>query len=193
MSLSITVQGNGVKRFKALAWELGSGKARKVYSRAINDSGNKRATATGKALADAANVKRPTGRKALKQRRRSTPSTLEFSIHVRGGAIRYKYFKGTKETRKGVSVAPRGERTIMKRHFLKAGWHPTRIDKTNWNGHVMTVTGNNKSGVTVARSDVFLPEEVVQGEPAQEFDKGNDHLNQRVSHYLKRIAGGAFS
>lgn len=193
MTLTISFEGNGLRRFNDLCWELGDQKARHVYSRAINDTGARTATRTGRALADQANVKRGTGSKAMKKRTRSTPATLAFHIHVQGGAIRYKYFKGTRETRKGVSVAPRGERQVLRRHFKRAGWFPNRVDKANWNGHVMTITGANSSGVTVARSDVFLPEESTQGEAAETFDEGKSHLNTRVTHHLRQIAGGALS
>lgn len=193
MTLRLTIEGDGIKRFQRLSKVLGDKATRRVYSRALNDTGNKRATATGRALADQAGVKKTAGKRAMRDRRRSRPATLEYSIHIRGGAIRYKYFKGTRETKKGVSATPRGQRQLLTRHFINAGWAPTRVHKASWNGHVMTITSNNKSGVDVARSDVFLPEEAVQGETADTFDQGKEHLDQRVTHYLKRIAGGALS
>lgn len=193
MTLALSIEGDGIKRFHQLTKDLGDKATRRVYSRALNDTGNKTATRTGRALADQAGVKRTTGRKAVKKRTRSRPATLEFQIHIRGGAIRYKYFKGTRETRKGVSTAPRGERKLLTRHFINAGWAPTRVHKASWNGHVMTVTGNNKSGVDVARSDVFLPEESIQGDTAETFDEGKSHLDTRVTHHLKRLGKGALS
>lgn len=193
MTLAISFEGDGIKRFHQLTKDLGDKATRRVYSRALNDTGNKTATRTGRALADQSGVKRTTGRKAVKNRTRSRPETLEFKIHIHGGAIRYKYFEGTNETKKGVSTTPRGRRQLLTRHFINSGWAPTRVHKTSWNGHVMTVTGNNRSGVDVARSDVFLPEESIQGDTADTFDEGKEHLDQRVMHHLKRLGKGALS
>lgn len=191
--LNIRIDGDGIDRFYALAKQLSDAKLRRIYSRSINDAGNKTATTTGRALADQSGLKRSAGRRALKKRTRSTPASLSFEINVSGGAIRYKYFKGTRETKKGVSTTPRGERTLLSRHFVKAGWSPTRITKSNWNGHVMTVSSSNRSGVSVARSDVFLPEEVLIGETAKTFEDGKKHLDKRVTHHLMRLSKGALS
>lgn len=193
MSITVSFGGDGIRRFKQLAWELGSGKARKIYSRSINDTGGTTATATGSALSDQSGVTKTAAKRALRDRTKATPSSLSYTIEVKGGAVRYKYFKGTRETKKGVSTAPRGNRMLLKRHFLNAGWAPTRVKKSGWNGHVMTIGGPGKSGLTVARSNVFLPEEVITGDTAQAFDAGKRSLDARVSHNLKRMAKGALS
>ncbi len=205
--LLIQITGDGLRRFHKLSRQLGDGTARKVYSRAINDTGAKSATATGRALADQAGLPKRTGAKALKKRDRSTPETLSYAIHVKGGDIKLKYFK-PRETSKGVSAAPRGQRQIFAGKFLRAGWWPYRVNKDNWHGQVLYRTGIRKftdkypKGNTVfpkgmdqfevARSGVYLPVEAETGKTAATFDRGKNALDLRVTHYLKRMAAGAF-
>ena len=59
--LVVSIAGDGVRRFTQLARELGDGRARSVYSRAINDTGAKAATATGRALADQSGLAKRVG------------------------------------------------------------------------------------------------------------------------------------
>lgn len=187
--LVIRITGDGLRRFVQLSNDLGPGKARTVYSRAINDTGAKMATPTGRALADQSGLPRATGRKALKSRTRSTPATLAFTINVKGGDVRLKYFK-PRETDAGVSAAPRNQRTIYAGSFMRAGWWPDRVDKPNWNGQVFYRSGNK---FRVAKSGVYIPIEATTGRTADTFDGGKAMLDVRVTHYLKRLAKGALS
>ncbi|MBY3434834.1 hypothetical protein [Rhizobium laguerreae] len=187
--LTVTITGDGLRRFIQLSNELGSGKAHNLYSKAINDTGAKAATATGRALSDQSGVSKKVGRKAVARRTRSTPATLAYEIHVKGGDIALKYFKA-RETRNGVSAAPRNQRQVFAGTFLKAGWWPKRVTKSNWNGHVFRRAGDK---FQVAKSDVVLPTEATSGQTADTFDRGKNALDVRVSHYLRRLAGGALS
>jgi hypothetical protein len=187
--LVVTITGDGLRRFTQLSSDLGSAKARGIYSRAINDTGAKAATATGRALSAQAGISKRVGAKAVKRRTRSTPATLAFDIHVKGGEIRMKYFKA-RETRKGVSAAPRNARQVFAGTFTRAGWWPNRVGKSNWNGQVFRMVGNK---FQVVKSDVVLPTEATQGQTADTFDSGKNALEVRVSHYLRRLAGGALS
>lgn len=206
--LLVNITGDGVRRFNQLSRQLGDGTARKVYSRAINDTAAKATTATGRALADQAGLPRRTGAKALKNRDRSTPATLAYVIHVKGGDIRLKYFK-PRETDAGVSAAPRNQRTVFVGTFMRAGWWPDRVSKDGWNGQVFYRTGIRKftkkypKGNTkfprgmdqfaLAKSGVFIPIEATTGQTAQTFDRGKSALDVRVTNYLKRLSGGALS
>ncbi|MBN9056181.1 MAG: hypothetical protein BGO06_15550 [Shinella sp. 65-6] len=187
--LVVSITGDGVRRFTQLARELGDGRARSIYSRAINDTGAKAATATGRALADQSGLAKRVGAKAVKKRIRSTPATLAYEIPVKGGEIRLKYFKA-RETRKGVSGAPRNQRQVFAGTFMKAGWWPKRVVKGNWNGQVFRRVGNK---FQVVKSDVVLPTEATTGNTAATFDRGKDALDVRVTHYLRRLAGGALT
>ncbi|WP_105403405.1 hypothetical protein [Neorhizobium sp. T7_12] len=187
--LTVTITGDGLRRFTQLSSDLGSGKARNLYSRAINDTGAKAATATGRALSDQSGVSKKVGRKAVARRTRSTPATLAYEIRVKGGEIRLKYFSA-RETRKGVSAAPRNARQIFSGTFMRAGWWPKRVTKPNWNGQVFRRAGGK---FHVVQSDVVLPTEATSGQTAETFDRGKNALDVRVSHYLRRLAGGALS
>jgi hypothetical protein len=187
--LVVQFTGDGIRRFNQLCTELGESKARGIYARAINDTGAKSATATGRALATQSGVKARVGAKAVKKRDRASAGNLEFKIHVKGGDIRMKYFS-PRETRKGVSAAPRNQRQIFGGAFMRAGWWPKRVVKGNWNGQVFRRAGEK---FQVVKSGVFLPEEAVIGNTAATFDKSKNELDVRVTHYLKRLAGGALS
>lgn len=187
--LVVQFTGDGIRRFNQLCSELGESKARSIYARAINDTGAKSATATGRALATQSGVKPRVGAKAVKKRDRASAGSLEFRIHVKGGDIRMKYFS-PRETRRGVSAAPRNQRQIFGGTFMKAGWWPKRVVKGNWNGQVFRRAGEK---FQVVKSGVFLPDEAVIGNTAATFDKSKNELDVRVTHYLKRLAGGALS
>lgn len=187
--LTVKFTGDGIRRFHQLANELGAAKARTVYSRAINDTGAKAATATGRALAKQTGLPARTGAKAVKKRVRANPGNLQFRINTQGGQIRVKYFK-PRETAGGVSAAPRNNRQVFVGTFMRAGWWPTRVNKPGWNGQVFYRVGKK---FAVAKTDVYIPTEATTGETAETFDRGKNALDVRVTHYLKRLAGGALS
>lgn len=66
--ITITVVGDGLKRFDQAVKSLGEGKARTAYSRAINHTGAKAATATGRAIPGQTGLSATVGRKAVKIR-----------------------------------------------------------------------------------------------------------------------------
>lgn len=184
-----TITGDGMRRFVQLSHDLGDGKARKVYSRAINDTGKVAATATGRALADQTNLSKRVGAKAVRKQVRSTPGTLLFEIKAKGGQIRVKHFK-PRETARGVTAAPRNNRQLFVGTFMRAGWWPKRIAKANWNGQVFYRVGDK---FRVAKTDVWIPKEIVTGDTADTFDQSKHRLDVRVTHYLKRLGQGALS
>lgn len=186
--IHVTVSGDGMRRFTKLANDLGSTKARAIYSRAINDAGAGAATATGLALAKQANLPVRVGRKAVKKRTRSRPATLAFEVHLKGGAIQARYFK-PRETARGVTAAPRGKRQLFVGTFMRAGFWPKRVGKGNWDGRVFYKNGNLFED---AKTDVYIPTEVMTGDTARTFEESNVRLDARVTHYLKRMGEGAF-
>ena len=188
-SINIQFQGDGIKRFTALSRQLGDGTAAKIYSRAINDTGKVAATATGRALATQTGLPMRTGAKSVKSQDRASASSLSFTINMRGGQIRVRYFK-PRETASGVSAAPRNNRQIFVGTFMRAGFWPKRVDKPQWNRQVFYLVGKK---FAVAKTDVYIPNEAVIGDTAQTFDQSKDKLDARVTHYLKRLEGGALS
>lgn len=189
MLLSAQISGDGLKRFYRLSEQLGDGTARRIYSRAINDTGKVAATATGRALADQSGLSKRVGAKAMRSQDRATPSSLAFAINTQGGQIRVKYFR-PKETAAGVSAAPHNNRQVFVGTFMRAGWWPKRVTKPGWNGQVFYLQGKK---FQVAKTDVFIPKEVLEGNTADTFDQSKERLDVRVAHYLKRLEGGALS
>jgi hypothetical protein len=206
--LVVRIAGDGARRFERLSQQLGDGKARNVYSRAINDEGAKAATYTGRALAKQTGLKARVTREALKKRDRASPSSLMFTIKVQGGNIRVKYFN-PRENDAGVSATPWNKRVTYAGAFMRAGFWPQRVDKGNWNGQVFYRTGVRKftkqypkgnakfphgmDQFKVARSGVYIPIEATQGRTAEVFNKSGQALEIRVTHYLKRLSQGALS
>lgn len=181
--------GDGIERFEKLSDELGSYKARQLYARAINDEGAKAATATGRALVKQTNLPKRVGAKAMKKRVRANTTSLKFEIETQGGQIRTKYFK-PRETRAGVTAAPRNNRQLFVGTFMRAGWWPNRVAKPSWNRQVFYLVGKK---FKVAKTDVYIPKEVVTGQTAKTFDEAKHGLDVRVTHYLKRLSQGALS
>lgn len=189
MLISARITGDGIKRFHQLSNQLGDETAKRIYSRALNDTGKVAATATGRALSDQSGLSKRVGAKAMKSQDRATPADLSFAINTKGGQIRVKFFK-PKETSAGVSAAPHNHRQVFVGTFMRAGWWPKRVKKANWNGQVFYRAG---SKFKVAKTDVFIPKEVLVDHTAQTFDQSKDRLDVRVSHYLRRLEGGALS
>lgn len=115
-----------------------------------------------------------------------------FKITSRGGKIRLKFF-GPRETRAGVSAAPRGKRQVFKSTFLKGGRFPNRRT-LNMGGNVFErLPGSNRwrAPVRLVRSDVTIPEEMVTDATEQAFLTTTRRVfAQRLGHELGRVLQG---
>lgn len=214
--LRIDVKGDGLALFtKATAALKSPRKAGQVFSRAINETGRVGGTAAGRALAIQTGLRKQTTLKAVRRNvTKSTPSTLTYVIHGQGGDISLKHFK-PRETRRGVSAAPRGVRQVFPGSFQRAGWWPKRVTKPAWNGQVFVrantdgyaynFTKNNpfvlsgqqkreRSGTKFAKqkSGVFIPVELLRGEVAKVWDQTAERLEPRVMHHIDRMTNGIF-
>lgn len=163
-----------------------------ALARAINHTGAKARTQMVRALVPQTGLKRKTIIKALRENKASAGS-LTYAIKSHGGNIRLKHF-GARETRQGVSAAPWGRRAVYAHTFMKAGWWPNRVVKSNWNGQVLervgskTSTGNDR--FQVVRSGLFIPDEMVQGASAAAFNStAAADLPARLGHELERMLG----
>lgn len=194
MRLEISLQGAGVRSLADAMAAIGEGKARRAYARAINRVGDGAITQTSRALAKQTGLKVGVTRKALSNPIRATPARLEFFKRVRGGDIALKYF-GARETRKGVSAAPFGQRRIFPAHFIKGGLFPKRV-ALGMNGHVMEAdTGATRWGrpFNLAQSGVILPEQLVTGQSRAAFEAQAARLAPRVEHEIRVITKGVVS
>jgi len=198
--LFVTLDATALARLGNQIGAAGKG-APLALARAINHTGAKAKTQMVRALVPQTGLKRRTIVKALRENHASAGSLI-YTIKSHGGNIRLKHF-GARETRQGVSAAPWGKRDIWHHTFMKAGWWPKRVTKSNWNGQVFervgskTTTQHSTKGYrgmdrfTVVRSGLFIPTEMVQGASAAAFNSmAASDLPARLEHELGRIIGG---
>lgn len=195
MALNITITGNGFTRLSEAVRALGERRAHTAYSRAINHSGRTSGNAAGRALAKQTGLPARTARKAVQQRvTRSTPATLTYIVHGSGGNISLRHFKA-RETRRGVSAQPWGQRKVFASTFMKAGFWPKRVDKPGWNRQVFRRTGGTTSTgmdkFEKVKSDLYIPTEMTQGATAQAWGQGTRALQKRIAHEIRRFTKGA--
>ena len=197
--LFVTLDASALARLGNQIGAAGKG-APLALARAINHTGAKAKTQMVRALVPQTGLKRRTIVKALRENYASAGS-LTYTIKSHGGNIRLKHFSA-RETRQGVSAAPWGKRDIWHHTFMKAGWWPKRVTKSNWNGQVFervgskTTTQHGTKGYrgmdrfTVVRSGLFIPTEMVQGASAAAFNSmAAADLPARLEHELGRILG----
>ena len=192
--LTITVVGNGLRRFNDACVVLGEGKARTAYSAAINRAGAEASKHTAEALTKQTGLPKRTAPKALRKHvRRSTPASLAYTITASGGNVRLKFFKA-RETRKGVSAAPWNKRQVFASTFMRAGWWPHRVTKPNWNRQVFRRTGSTtkfgKDQFENVKSDLFIPTEVTIGQAAAAWRRGSTIVQAAVEREIRRITKG---
>lgn len=199
--ISITVTGNGLVRFHEAVRALGEPRARIAYSRAINRVGRTVGNEAGRALSDQTGLPRSTGKRAVTRKvDRSTPATLTYTIHGKGGNISLRYFK-PRETRKGVTASPWNKRTLYPSTFMKAGFWPKRVDKPAWNKQVfrrLTASGySHDRSVTKfekVKSGVFIPTELVRGQVAAAWQAGGrTRLQPRIEHEIRHMTRNVVS
>jgi len=123
---------------------------------------------------------------------RSNSGTLTYTMTTKGGDIALKFF-AARETRRGVSAAPFGQRRIFPSTFILGGRFPNRHGVV-FHGHVMRREGASRFPIKVEQSGVIIPAEMVKGATAQAFRSTVARvLPQRVEHEIRRATGGVFS
>lgn len=191
-SLFVTLDASAIARLGNQIGAVGA-RAPIALARAINHTGSKARTQMIRALVPQTGLKRKTIVKALRELK-AGGGGLTYEIRSHGGDIRLKYF-GARETAKGVSAAPWNARHVYPHTFMKAGWWPHRVVKSNWNGQVFERAGSrtkNMDRFHVVRSGLFIPDEMVQGASAAAFEgMVASDLPARLEHELGRMLGGA--
>jgi len=182
---------SGLQRVQNAMGRLSSDEKYTALRRAINHTGDKARTVVIRELAGQTGLKQKVIRKAVKTRRANF-SSLEYVMTTRGGDISLKFF-AARETRKGVTAAPRGQRQLYAGAFMKGGRFPNRKTAKGLNGHVYRRTGSGRGPLEMVDSGVIIPAEMVTGATAQAFlDVANRELPPRVMHEIGRIAPGIF-
>lgn len=183
--------GFDLKDFQRLAniFAAAGDQAPHAVRRGLNRAGDKARTQMKRTLVKQTGLKAGVIARALKTRRANFGS-LSYEIVSRGGDISLKHF-GPRETRKGVSAAPRGQRAVFNATFLKGGQFPNR--KTlKMGGHVFARAGSKRSPIEKRKSGVFIPVEMVTGSTAAAFyAAANSHLGDDIARELFAILSGA--
>lgn len=115
---------------------------------------------------------------------KATPGNLTYRLHASGGDIRLKYFNA-RETRTGVSAAPRNVRQIFAHSFIMGGRFPNRVP-LNMGNQVFIRTGKNRFPIELERSGVYIPEELVRGETRRTWEVSSPILGSRIMAEVQR-------
>lgn len=201
--LVVQITGDGLRRFQQLSNDLGSAKARRVYSMALNktigtvNTSVKRAVATQMGVTQKVVVNHG-GMKIL----RSSAANLNADINVAGRHLPLKDFRPV-QGRKGVTAGPWNNRQLFDGTFINRGRRALTgvgpIQRAKAGGHVFKNTGkfNKASGRNNAIKALWgpsVPVEVVKDESAKTFYRiAGDRMPLEVNRALKAISKGALS
>lgn len=162
-----------------------------AINRAVNRAGDMAKTAMIRSLVPQTGLKYGIIKRALKTERATGPSGGAYTISSRGGDIRLKFFS-PRETRKGVSAAPRSQRQIFAGSFMKGGRFPGRVTISKFNNNVFKRAGGTRYPIAMQRSGVTIPEEMVSGATEAAFySTAASVLHQRLAHELLNAILGA--
>lgn len=156
-----------------------------AIARALNHTGAKARTQVVRVLTPQTGLKRQVIVRAVKSSSASA-GNLAFTLRSEGGNIKLKYFRA-RETGKGVSAAPWGHRRVYAGSFINGGRFPKRVPLKK-GGQVWIRTGKSKLPITLVRSGLYIPKEMVSGETAETFTTVVERdLPPRLLHELTRV------
>lgn len=158
-----------------------------VLPRIINQVGARARTQVIRALTKQTGLDRRVIVKAVDLNlKKANRGRLSYEMVTRGGNIRLKYLK-PKETPDGVVARPFGKRTLYPGAFMRGGHWPDRKPVPSFDGHVMFRNGRGRH-ISFARSGVFIPTEMTQGETRAAFERiAGPLLKQRVEAALAKL------
>lgn len=158
-----------------------------VLPRIINQVGNRAKTQVTRTLTKQTGLPRKTIVKAIGNPGLARKGSLSYDLKARGGFIRLKYL-APRETRKGVSAKPFGQRRIFAGSFMKGGKFPNRQVVPKFNGHVFQRIDKAGKRLTYTRSDVRIPWEMTTGSTKAAFERtAAPLLQQRVDAAIKKL------
>lgn len=140
----------------------------KVLPRIINQVGDRAKTQVTRALTKQTGLPRKTIVAAIGNPARAYGAKLSYDMQTRGGFIRLKYL-APRETRKGVSAKPFGQRTLFPGTFMKGGAFPNRKTVARFDGHVFRRLNPSGTQITHQKSAVRIPEEMTKGATRRAF------------------------
>lgn len=148
-----------------------------VLRHAINRTGDMAFTKVKRVVAKQMGIKVGIAAGAMAVKRANFAS-LTYRIRSSGGYLSLKEF-AARQTRKGVSAAPWGQRRVFPHTFIVK----------SLGGHVFSRTSAERLPLE-KKWGPALPNELVKGESAKAFtDMVGDVLPRRVAHELARVLG----
>ena len=181
MSVVNKITGRGLPDMINITTMLGEGKARTVYRRAINHTGNKGFTKVKRSLARQVGLPQAQIIKRGSLQKFTAGTVLEYVISSRGSAIPLKDFKA-RQFRYGVTASPWGTRRKFKSAFIVA----------SIGGNVFKRSGAARLPIAKMWGP-SIPRELVKDETADAFRDVSRDLPKRVNHELIRMTGGKLS
>jgi hypothetical protein len=182
--LAIKIDGAEITRLGRLMRRAGQKDATVALTRAIRTAGGAARTVMVRALTHQTGLKLSTIRRALK----ASSGKLMFAIRSTGGDIALKYF-GARETQRGVTAAPKGQRQLYAGSFIKGGRFPHRVP-LDLGGQVWMRTGKSRLPIVKVKSGLFIPAEMVSGETeAAFFSTVDKELPPRLEAELRKVLG----
>jgi len=158
-----------------------------VLPRIVNQVGNRAKTQVIRNLTKQTGLQRKVIVKAIGDPGVARPGKLSYDMVTRGGNIRLKYLS-PKETRKGVSAKPFGQRKVFAGSFMKGGKFPNRKDAATLFGHVFHRNRSSGPHITYTRSEVFIPVEMTKGSTKAAFERtAAPLLQERVDAAIKKL------
>lgn len=166
----------------------------KVLPQEINKVGARAKTQVIRALTKQTGLPRATIVKAIGSPKRASAGRLLYEMQTSGGQIRLKFFKA-RETKAGVAASPFGQRRLSPGTFMKGGRFPNRVSIPAFHGDVYRNLGRGKRRdgsfghrLTLVKSGVYIPKEMITGSTKEAFEKiAGPLLQQRVEAVIRKL------
>lgn len=183
--MTITYRWTGeLKQFDNMIKAVGD-QAPKALQRAVSRAGDQAKTQVTRALTKQTGLKRKTIVKAIKVTKPSFKD-LTYTMESEGGNISVKYFSA-RETRKGVTASPWGQRKLFAGSFMRGGLFPNRSGLV-FGGHAFKRIGKKRRPIEKVKTGLFIPQEMITGATEAVFQRTvADVLPKRVAHELGRL------
>jgi len=182
--------GNVAKFEKAMR-VLGTTGFASAGAKALNRAGDQGRTGARRALAKQTGLQQKLLNRAM-QVTRANGATLEYRVTAKGGDIALKYF-AARETRKGVSANPFGQRRVFEGTFIRGGKFPSRVD-IGRGGHVFARVSDSRLPIEKQKSGVIIPQEMVKDESGKAWSLVTHRvLPDRLAHELRRASNGVLT
>lgn len=186
MHITATWSDRNLDRFTASVVALHS-ELPTVLPRIVNQVGDRTKTQVVRSLTKQTGLPRKTIVKAIGRPTRAHAGSLSYTMATQGGDIRLTYL-APRETRKGVSAQPWGQRRVFGSTFMRGGRFPNRVIAPRLNGHVWRRLDTAGRQITQARSGVVIPTEMTTGATAAAFEAiAAPLLKQRVEAAIAKL------